>query len=104
MSKARKAENEDRDFLDVSRGAARIIYPPGLRKSVRTAVSDQWIRRRVNEQMTKLFPDHFHEDPIGQFAFEEVDYAILDVAFQDLARGFWRLRVGELRSLVSRVV
>jgi hypothetical protein len=37
-----------------------------------------------------LFPDDLDEDAVGEFAFEQVDYAVFDIAFEDLARGlFW---------------
>ena len=34
-----------------------------------------------------LFPDHFYEYAVGEFAFDEVNDAVLDQAFEDLAGG-----------------
>ena len=45
-----------------------------------------------------LFADDFYEDAVGEFAFEKVDYAVLHVAFEDLAGGLGgRLRRRSIR-------
>ena len=45
----------------------------------------------------RLFPNHFYEGPFWEFAFEEVDDAIFDLAFEDLGA------TGELAFVVSQV-
>jgi hypothetical protein len=44
-----------------------------------------WICSKTSK--ISLLADNFYEDAVGQFAAEQVDYAVFDVAFEDLAGG-----------------
>ena len=42
------------------------------------------------ENLVHLFACYFHEDAVGEFAFEEMDDPTFDVAFEGLLRGMGR--------------
>jgi hypothetical protein len=46
--------------------------------------------RVVEKSCCGLFFGHFDEGAFRQFAVEEMDDAVFDVAFEDLRRWFWR--------------
>ena len=50
-----------------------------------------------------LFADDFYEDAVGEFAFQQMDYAAFYIAFEDLAGGFggrsWLTPRSQIRDL-----
>ena len=56
--------------------------------------------------LRELFADDFDENAVGEFAFDEVDHAVFDQAFEDLAGGLrrWCLFLRRSRTILRLTV